>query len=272
MTLRLTIIALLLTTLTAGAWTQQMLMREAYARRGAAVSAWTPSNTVTALWFNENSWQTTNSISVTNAIDLSGNGWNAKQSTVSKQPYITNAIAGKSVLYFDGGDALTRDNALQTTLFRNQSNGVIFAVVRPKPKATTSSIFSCSQGGGSSTRLQMFYVNTNVVQAGGRRLDADSYQSINVTNSAASDLVMLVVVAEYGRSNLQIRVNGTAYNGAFQTPGAVQNANSLYMSLGADYSGATPSFQGWFAEMFVTYSTNDITDGETYLRNRWGTP
>ena len=36
MTLRLTIIALLLTTLTAGAWTQQMLMREAYARRGAA--------------------------------------------------------------------------------------------------------------------------------------------------------------------------------------------------------------------------------------------
>ena len=36
MKLRLTIIALLLTTLTAGAWTQQMLMREAYARRGAA--------------------------------------------------------------------------------------------------------------------------------------------------------------------------------------------------------------------------------------------
>ena len=131
MTLRLTIIALLLTTLTAGAWTQQMLMREAYARRGAAVSAWTPASAAGLVWWLDATDASTLTLTSSNTVsqwrDKSGAGLNFNQTNGAVQPvYGSNAVNGLKGIEAVVGHGMLATNMDVLDIIGNYKLAIIF--------------------------------------------------------------------------------------------------------------------------------------------------
>jgi hypothetical protein len=92
--IRLAVILTLLTAITAQAWTQEMLMRKAYGVRGAAVSAWTPSQASPSAWYAPDSFTVTASNTISQWSDKMGNSARLLfQSTGSAQPVYSNSAA-----------------------------------------------------------------------------------------------------------------------------------------------------------------------------------
>ena len=265
---------LILCAATVHAASPSMWMMARRARMATAPTAWTPSNAVVRLWFDAadmSTLQCSNTVSVTNWLDKSGSGYNAQQMTIDSRPTIsTNLLNGKNVVYFSYDEYLLR--TIDTTLLKNLSNAVIFCVIKPNIVPSASTPFSIQAGAGNA-RVYMQWTTTNILQVGGRRLDADSYQSISITNAAVKEWSMVVTVIDYVNSNLQVRINGTAYDrpGGFQTPGLSQNGDSSTFGVGGSYA-QTAFIYGWIAEIGVIYGKDDVANIETYLRAKWGTP
>ena len=74
-----------------------------------AANNWTPAEIPTQLWFDgaDASTITHSSNSISQWRDKSGNNRHANQGTAGSQPQlVSNALNGKSLLRFDGGDRL----------------------------------------------------------------------------------------------------------------------------------------------------------------------
>lgn len=134
-----------------------------------------------------------------------------------------------------------------TSISANISFGWTFAAIR-----FTGSTDSYRLAVGVLTpslyaRASLYGRNNSASEAGGRRLDADSYQ---YSGSALSDNVPAIIDGEfnYGAATLRFSVNGTGTDrsGGFQSAGNTSNTNGEFW-IGTD--SASSRFTGQVAQV-----------------------
>lgn len=167
--------------------------------------------------------------------DRSRNGWDATQTSASLQPtFQTAEFGGNGVVRFDGSnDILSVSGAVG--LLNNVAGATLMAVakyVSGGPSGFGNSIFFSNNA--SVSRARMSGGSASNYDVGGRRLDADSFATINGSTFSASRILIHVGVFDYSNSDLFLFLDGTqeASNTSFQTAGNTSATNSGSVSLG----------------------------------------
>lgn len=172
-------------------------------------------------------------------------------------------------------DGTTLTNLTKLNMFRNVGGASVFVVA----KYATSGAFSQSSfaatvntSSGSSRIYTGQQAATTKYMTGGRRLDADSFQSTLSTTTTTGGYILQTGVTDYNNSNQYIYINGKleTSNLSFQTDGLTSNTNSLAIYLG---NIATEWLNGDIAEIILfnrALTTQEITNVHEYLSRKWG--
>lgn len=204
----------------------------------------------------------------------SGNGLNLTQGVSASQPTTgSTTINGLNTIYFDGNDKLVYLNA---DLFNNRASSTVFVVASGTVStAGNKGLFGVRTVTGDAARGQIIAVSGQV-QAGGRRLDTDTYQSVNASSVADNVPFMAGAIFDWENAQLYVNLNGniTQRVGGFQTPGFVSNTLDD-IGVGQNPRSTGNSYTGSIGEIIVyprVLTTNERVTIENYLRNKWGTP
>jgi hypothetical protein len=144
-------------------------------------------------------------------------------STSTYPIYKTNYINGNNVLQFDGSnDYMNYEDFNNTSsganspnnIFRNIGYGYIFSATGGAQSngVDPGDICRCNNGSSptSSTRLRVAINSIQNFQAGGRRIDSDSFVSISSTGNAGWNV--LTAESRWTNGVLNLRVNGLQTN------------------------------------------------------------
>jgi hypothetical protein len=217
---------------------------------------------------------TSDGAAVARWVDKSGNGRNLIQATANARPLLKTGIKnGRNIISFDGtNDAL---GILGANITNNVSIITMFAVVR-STKALSGSVYqpviNQSIGSSNNNSRSSIYL-TNTIEAGGRRLDADSYQFVKTSTLSTGEWVIAGSIHNYGAATLSAFKNGIGTNRVqgFQTSGNTSATNSQTVTVGGT-SNPTEKLRGEIAEVII-YNTGITTNQrqavETYLNNKW---
>ena len=262
-------------------FTQQSYMWEFPAQYGL----WSPANITTALWLDAADANTVTTVSgaVSQWNDKSGNGRNASQPTSSRRPtYSTAFLNSKAVVSFDGGDDILGFS--DTTLASNVSAiSYFFVAVSNNPSSSDYRAFIDVNNNNSASDRASVYFRSSTIEAGGRRLDGDSYQ-FHQAGTVTTSACIGSVVFDYQTTSLGIAFNGSAISyraGSFQTAGTTSNTNSSFISIGASNDFNVDAFTGLsngahncrIAEIIAVQSAVSISIKEKlegYLAHKWG--
>jgi hypothetical protein len=187
--------------------------------------------------------------------DKSGNGRNVAQATGANQP-TTGATTQNSlnVLDFDGGDVLTR------------------ASVTINQPYTVAQVWRYTSGVGAGITTVTLSLAELGAYAG--YIGDSQYRMFNgtVVNSAAiADTSVHQITTVHNTTASSVRLDGTLVAG----PANAGSTNGSRINVGAANSTGTAAFTGFIAEILVfpvALSASELTDVETYLKNKWGTP
>jgi len=235
---------------------------------------WNPSMITTALWLDGADASTISESggAVSQWNDKSGNARHVTQAIEANRPTFTaNAINGRSALDFDGSnDTLINTSA---ALQRNVGATSFFAVTKLDVNTAGEKIVLQTLTGFPTSRSVLRYVAANTgFNAGGRRLQFDSFQSQGVS-SYSSNVTINCAIFNYSSATLSLIENGsvTVNAATFQTAGSTDNdAGGLH--IGASNTGVN-CWDGYLAEIVitefaVTLSTRQRIEG--YLAHKWG--
>ena len=203
---------------------------------------------------------------------------NLVQATPASQPtYDVTSINGLASITFSGSNGLARLNA---NLFANRSGATIFVIAQGTVSTVLNKgIFmvrtSASVTPSNATRGQVVAVSGQI-QSGGRRLDADAYQSVNASSVSDNVPFMAGAVLDWQNAQLWTNLNGalTQRSGGFQTAGVTSNTSDD-ISIGRNTIDNGNPFTGSIGEIIVyprVLSTLERNTVESYLRSKWGTP
>lgn len=246
---------------------------------------WRPSDLGAdlALWLDAEDTDsiTLNGSTVSQWSDKSGNNRNASQTSAALQPsYLTTGFNGKPTLETNGNDILEFGS---TSLGRNVS-GITCAIVGVHPvgasfASNTNELFISAGATIGNTRFA-FTPNPSASTANryaiaGRRLDADSYQTVSSSTDSLAN-----------RGNQWIRVGQAAYsdgvanhwtdgtqdltNEPFQTAGFTSDTDSIRASVFGGVNELPAGSQ--LCEIVLTHSTMTPADRqklEGYLAWKW---
>jgi hypothetical protein len=230
------------------------------------------------LWLDaaDASTVTTDGSAVSQWNDKSSNARHASQSTASLRPaYTANGLNGKSVVTFNGSNVL---GLTELTLGRNIGELSYFVVASPTTVsgATYRTIFDLNTSSISIDRTAL-YVRESTIEAGGRRLDADSFQSHTNGTPSINTAFISCALFNYSAAALSVGFNGgalTSRSGGFQTAGNTSDTSSGLITMGASNAlgGLTP-FTGYVSEFIAIRSI--LSDAnrqklEGYLAHKWG--
>ena len=243
-------------------------------------SVWNPSMISTALWLDaaDASTITESGGAVSQWNDKSGNGRHATQSNSSYRPSLTaNGLNGLNVVTFDGVNDILGFSDLAWT--NNIGAISYFVVTKTSDQAVTNYRALFQIRGGAYDRATL-YVRNSQLEAGGRRLDSDSY-AFRSTGSLSSNAFQGSAIYNYAAATLAVNVNGgTVSSGSFQTVGNTSPTNSTASSIGSTNTGSssflpslTQSYNGDVAEFVALASAaSDSTRQkmEGYLAHKWG--
>lgn len=202
-----------------------------------------------------------NSGFVTTWYDQSGNSRNATQATSTAQPRIVNAgvvdtRSSKTAMLFDG----TSDYFVIGSgggIMRNKEYGAAFAVAGWRASPTSNNVlFNITT---SSLSIARFLMGGGLVSgklfSGGRRLDANSFQSVSSSASVSTtNLQLFSSLFQYATSDLYQYINGSLDGSttSFQTDGATSDTDSNTPTIGASLGGSPTSFlSGWMSELVI---------------------
>ena len=244
---------------------------------------WSPSLITTSLWLDASDANTVSTVSnnVSQWNDKSGNGRNATQPTAGARPaYTANALNGKAVVAFNGSSQAIELSSLNWTA--NVPSISLHVVAVPQAVSTSGypSIFDANTPISGTDRFAT-YVRSSSFETGGRRLDADSFQSFNTGTVSNGTAFIGSVVCNHSAASLGIAINGSSLSyrtGGFQTAGNTSNTNSSAIVLGASttssFSGTYANyFNGSIAEIIITTAVLDLSINERlegYLAHKWG--
>jgi hypothetical protein len=244
---------------------------------------WNPSMIPTALWLDaaDASTITLNGSTVSQWNDKSGNARNALQPTAVAQPtYQVAGLNSKPAIGFNGTNNILGFN--DQSLGKNVGALSYFIVFIANAPATTDyrALFDLHTG-GVNDRASL-YPRQSALEAGGRRLDSDSYQFQQATTLGASATIGSVIF-NYSAATLGVGLNGNALSfraGGFQTAGNTSDTDSNYIAIGASVDAADRFAVNFgsgcncvIAEFLCLQSApSDPTRQkiEGYLANKWG--
>jgi hypothetical protein len=209
--------------------------------------------------------------------DKSGNSRHMSQSTVANQPSRSGTQNGRSTVVFDGSnDYMTFDAGSDAI---DISPWTWFAVVKDTSSGNSRRILSARRSATGSADFQaggaiFGYRDT------GPALDIFSAGATPASRAYSASTWFLGRSTVDGSSNMQVAVDSVA---ASSSAGS-SSVNARYLTLGGatDPSGnpplapaATEVWLGEIAEVILynaALSGTDISNVESYLRTKWGTP
>lgn len=261
-------------------FTQQSYMWEFPAQYGL----WSPANITTALWLDaaDASTVTTVSSAVSEWRDKSGNNRNASQPTSSRRPiYSTAFLNSKAVVSFDGSNDILGFS--DRTLASNVSAISYFFTAVSNNPSTSDYHALIDVGTNPGNDRATVYFRSSTIEAGGRRLDSDSYQ-FHQAGAVTTSACIGSVLFDYQTTSLGIAFNGSAISyraGSFQTAGTTSNTNSTFISIGATTDTGVDAFTSAssgacncrIAEIIAVQSsvpTSTREKLEGYLAHKWG--
>lgn len=207
--------------------------------------------------------------------DLSGNGRHHDQAASGNKPlWSRTGINGRPALRGDGiDDYLSGTTGLG--LLRNVSGATMFLVAMGNSGTVSASQLGgqINRNGGNQARATLQRASSNSYQAGGRRLDADSFASSTAGTTSTSAYIQAGRF-NYSGAILRHYLNGTLIGtvNPFQSSGNTSDTDSEGMSVFGTNLGASP-FPGLIAHYSVWPRL--LTDAEfatmtTYLSQRYG--
>jgi hypothetical protein len=202
--------------------------------------------------------------------DKSGNGRNLVQATAGNQP-VSGAtfINGLNVIDFISPRRLVRitDNILQDV-----GGATIYVVVRGTYSSGFGLFVNITANDAAAVTRAYSGKNSGTIISGGRRLDANAFQSVASASVADNTPVVAAGFYIYSDAQLDVSVNAvkTRRSGGFQTAGNTSNTASRIL-VGATDQG-TEAFTGSIAEIIVTARVLTSSESfalENYLRTKW---
>ena len=247
-------------------------------------SVWNPSMISTALWLDAADAATITTVSgaVSQWNDKSGNSRNATQPTSTRRPtYSAAFLNSKAVVSFDGSDDIL--GFTNRTLASNVGAiSYFFVAISNSPSSTDYRALIDLNNNPGSDRASVYF-RSSTVEAGGRRLDADSYQ-FQQAGALTTSACLGSVIFDYSSATLGVGFNGSALSyrsGGFQTAGSTSNTDSTFTSIGAANDSGTDAFtvavngacNCRIGEMIavqsaVAASVREKIEG--YLAHKWG--
>ena len=246
--------------------------------------AWTPASITTALWLDASDASTLydatsggSLVAADGAVarwqDKSGNARHVTQSTVGSRPLRKTSIQNSlDVVRFDGSNDGMDSGA--SDILRNVSWGAIYCVRKITAVSGTPWLIGVGTNAAATTVRALMDINrggTSKCGSGGRRLDADSFQSVQgATTYSTSAFQLQVAVFNHSATTLQVRLNGSVdgQSTSFQTAGSTSDTVSAGINIGANPGAAW--FNGDIAEIIVASSAADSEKIEGYLAWKWG--
>ena len=203
--------------------------------------------------------------------DKSGNGRHATQATAGSRPTIGSQNGRRALSANGSSHEMALTNAGGVT--RNAPGVTIIAALSPNTVSgiRTAVFFSVGNSTGARSLLQF---NGAEVRAGGRRLDADSFDSATGGTIVANQPIVAVARLDYANANAVAYSNSAplATDTSFLTAGLVSDTASQASSI-MNSSGGSLFYSGIFAELLVY--NRALTDAERrkaeiYLARKWG--
>lgn len=240
---------------------------------------WTPSafNEATlGLWLDADDARTIslNAGNVSRWNDKSGNGRDVSQAVAANQPlYSIRSLNSRNVVAFDGNnDGLLN---LSAALLQSVSGASVFAVSRRTANNATNATIINITGAAQAARIGLGYRESGGANqgffAGGRRLDADSFQGVNNATFVAGYAINGAIF-NYQAADLRIFEQGTETGQrVFQTSG-VTSAGNGQLAIGVNVNGVSFPLNGDIAEIVLTQtavSTEQRQRIEGYLAHKW---
>lgn len=209
---------------------------------------------------------------VTAWVDKLGNGRDANQASASRKPlWKANLKNGLGAIQFDGtNDVLTLNPIAWSLSLTGQTTYLVF-----KPLATTDQMhIQATNTGGFSFFISSS--NWTAETAGGV---AVSDSGVDTTNFHYMGMIFDGSQTDANQTTqnnlrLKLRYDGAQKNLTFSAnPGTATSGSANTLNVGADDSGSANFFNGYLGEIMIwtrTLSTTEITQVETYLKNKWG--
>jgi len=264
-------------------WAARLGEWVALQQRRAAVAEvpWTPADLDgLAAWYDASTIDATNNQLLDAWADSSGNDRGGLSTGSLRPTYITDARNGKGVVRFDGAHRFDLTNSLSVT--RNVGYVSLWGVAAVNTKAgeTTRAIVSYIIG-NNATRTRR---NLGVAAAagnyryltGGRRLDADGFQSITSENNISNTWVIAEAEAVYTAGTRRVRVNAVdeVTASGIQGTGNTSDTDSFVApTIGTGSASLDQRWTGDMAEILtitLPLSTTDRQKLEGYLAHKWG--
>lgn len=239
-------------------------------------SLWKPEYITKSLWLESSSIDNVEvyeGLRIPKWYDFSGNQYNACQTVVANTPILSlAALNGLNGISFTDTDYVSLPSTA-LSIAKNIGSLTIFAVAGCSGGDSYRTVININNNAANVTRAGIFFRNTGVLEVGGRRLDADSFQS--VTQSIDGNPHICMGEFNYSSALLNAGIDGTIYpkSGAFQTAGNTSNTTSSGIYIGDVGSAGTDSFTGKIYEILVIpsiLSTKTRQKIEGYLAWKWG--
>jgi hypothetical protein len=169
---------------------------------------------------------------------------------------------------FDGvNDAVAATSGPILNLLRNVPGATVFVAVKLNALSASQNVFYITTPAGLSRAAIDYEMSGNRWRAGGRRLDADSFQGAATNDTADTSPAVLAGVFDYENSDLFVRKNGLqiASSTSFQTSGRTSDTASL--SVNSGNPGAFLLLNGSLSEILVWPRV--LSSGETAIIERY---
>lgn len=249
----------------------------------AASAGWSPSQVpgIAGWYVADNPANVLSSGELSQLADRSGNGNTAPalSGSSNRALLVPAGLDGRTIWRTDAANKRGFFNPALAAI-SNGVAGLTLAVLHrtnPALGAADANILRLNTNAVGTARAMIGRgsYGSNAVYAGGRRLDANSFDYAADTSDRGNSWLILVASFDYAAAQLVLSVNGTTYvDAAFQSPGSAQGTNSSSVGLGHNGIGSTGSAAyGDYAEALVAasaVSTGDRQRIEGYLAWQWG--
>ncbi len=236
---------------------------------------WTPANSTPLpdLWIDptDGATITLSGSNIAQINDRSATAGHFIQATAANQP-LRNAtgINNLPVMQFDGSIDILVGNAAAEAVSQNVAGLSIFSVINSTGgSGVRRAVLYFSTNSTSSARAGLFVLpSPNRIEAGGRRLDGNGYQTVTANCSFPC---LGAAIFDYAGAEAYAGVNGVyTARGGFQTSGSTSNTAAVLTSIG---NGGGNIYGGLIGELIVfksvlTQAARELIEG--YLAWEWG--
>ena len=163
---------------------------------------------------------------------------------------------------------------IQNSALGQDVDGVTIGMVVRQETADIGGLFYFSRNGSTSAfRSGLAVSPSGTILTGGRRLDADSFQSFTSATFSLATWHYLTARYFYSTAEIELRLDGAVVvtKQTFQTVGNTSNTTSDLSVLANDVIGRVDQLE--FGDILVYHealSDSDNSDLETFFTDKWG--